>query len=280
MKIITGISEIKDLMRKERSKGRIIGFVPTMGYFHHGHEALMQKARQENDVLVISVFVNPCQFSANEDFDSYPRDSERDSEIAQRNKTDYLFAPRQDEIYPVDFQTSVKVGKLEKLLCGKSRTGHFKGVATIVLKLFNIIQPDRAYFGLKDYQQFRVIERMVKDLNLQIILRPVDTVRDEDGLAASSRNSYLTYDEREQATVIYESLVKAQVLFRSGISNSSDIINEMKAVIDKRPLVKIEYIDVVDKNNLESLDKIKKGQTLIALAAKVGKARLIDNIVV
>ncbi len=278
MDIITTITEIKKRLAEERQAGKTIGFVPTMGYLHHGHEALMRKARSENDVVVLSIFVNPTQFGQSEDFSAYPKNIEKDLSIAQNNQVDYLFTPQASDIYPQGYKTFVEVEGLSDILCGQSRSGHFKGVATIVAKLFNIVKPDKAYFGLKDYQQFRVIEKMGQDLNFGVSLVPVGTIRDNDGLAASSRNSYLTYDEREQATVLYKSLIKAKELFEKGMVAAGDIVAQMREMIDKRPLVELEYIHIVDKVKLEQIDKLKEGSTLIAIAAKVGKARLIDNI--
>ncbi len=278
MQKITKIKDIRRELAEERKKGRSIGFVPTMGYFHHGHISLMEKAKSENDIVVVSIFVNPTQFSPEEDYESYPRDLDKDSKIANDAGVDYIFDPNSDEMYPHGFQTSVDVEKLSKLLCGKKRVSHFQGVTTIVLKLFNIVEPDRIYFGLKDYQQFRIIERMVADLNIEIELRALPTVRDEDGLATSSRNSYLTYDEREQATVLYEALTKASKLFEDGNTNAKDLVLKMTKMLDKRPLIQLEYIEIVDKYSFEPIETVQEGKTLIAITAKTGKARLIDNI--
>jgi len=278
MQITSGINHAREVLGTERAKGRSIGFVPTMGYFHHGHMSLMKKAKEQNDVVVVSIFVNPTQFSQGEDLGSYPRDMERDAEIAEQIGVDFLFAPEPSDIYPPGYQTHVEVGELSQGLCGRARPGHFRGVATVVLKLFNIVEPDKAYFGLKDYQQYRVIERMVGDLNLKVELECLPTVRDDDGLAASSRNSYLTYDEREQAQVLYQSLIKAKEHFEKGTTKAADIVAMMGEIIDKRPLVQLEYIQIMDKLTLKTVETVEKDKTLIALAAKAGKARLIDNI--
>lgn len=278
METITGISEIKEKLKAVRRQGNTVGFVPTMGYFHHGHEALIKKAREENDIVVISIYVNPTQFGPKEDFQSYPKDMQRDSEIASDLGVDYLFTPDTNEVYPDNYLTYVEVEKMSQVLCGKNRPAHFKGVATIVLKLLNIVQPNKAYFGLKDYQQFRIIEKMLDDLNLDIQLVAIPTVRDNDGIAASSRNAYLSYDEREQATCLFQALSEAREAFERGTESAADLIAVIQQIIDKRPLVQLEYIHVIDKQNLDPLDKVLKDKTLIALAAQVGKARLIDNI--
>lgn len=278
MQIIGEISEIGKKLHEERLQNCSIGFVPTMGFFHHGHMALMKKAREENNVVVVSIFVNPTQFGEGEDLESYPQDLERDSEIAEQLGVDYLFTPAANQIYTADYQTFVEVEKLSRPLCGKARPGHFKGVATVVLKLFNIIDPDRAYFGLKDYQQYRLVERMVLDLNLRVEIKAVPTVRDEDGLAASSRNSYLTYDEREEAAVLFRALNKAKELYEKGTNSSADLISGALDMINKRPLVQLEYMEIVERKTLQPIEKVVKNNTLIAIAAKVGKARLIDNI--
>jgi len=278
MQIISGINQIREILEGERSRGRSIGFVPTMGFFHHGHMSLMKKAKEENHVALVSIFVNPTQFGQGEDLDKYPRDLERDAEIAEQLGIDYLFTPQAAEIYPPGYQSYVDVEELSRGLCGEARPGHFKGVATVVLKLLNIVVPDKAYFGLKDYQQYRVIEKMVTDLNLQVEIEGLPTVRDDDGLAASSRNSYLTYDEREQAQVLYQSLIKAKENFEKGTIKAADIVAMMREIIDKRPLVQLEYIQIIDKTTLKSVEAMKQNSTLIALATKVGKTRLIDNL--
>ncbi|KKM94215.1 hypothetical protein LCGC14_1200550 [marine sediment metagenome] len=278
MQVISTIKEIKNKLLKERSAGRTIGFVPTMGAFHKGHIALMEKAKKENDVVVVSLFVNPTQFGDGEDYEDYSRDQKRDSEIAEQFGVHYLFAPEESELYGSDFDTYVQVGSLGEVLCGKKRTSHFKGVATIVTKLFNIVGPDTAYFGKKDYQQLRVIEKMVQDLNMQVIVQAVETVRDEDGLALSSRNTYLSYDEREQAMVLYQALSKVKEMVQDGNDSTAELEDAVCKMMDKRPLVQLEYIHIVDRSTLKAIKKIEDGKSLAAIAANVGKARLIDNI--
>ncbi len=238
----------------------------------------MEKAKKENDVVIVSIFVNPTQFGEGEDYEDYPRDQKRDSEIAEQSGAHYLFAPEESELYGSDFNTYIEVGSLGEVLCGKTRTPHFKGVATIVTKLFNIVGPDSAYFGKKDYQQLRVIEKMVQDLNMPVKVEAVETVRDEDGLAVSSRNAYLGYDEREQATVLYQALSKVEEMVQAGNDSTAELEDVVRKMIDKRPLVQLEYIHIVDRSTLKALKKIEDGKSLAAIAANVGKARLIDNI--
>ncbi len=278
MEIIKTITKIREQLDKNRAEGCTIGLVPTMGAFHKGHEALMEKAKKENDIVVVSLFVNPTQFSEGEDFESYPADIDSDSEIAEQASIDYLFVPSSDQIYGDDHDTYVDVGRLGQVLCGKTRTTHFRGVATVVLKLFNIVEPGIAYFGKKDYQQVRVIEKMVNDLDVQVKIETIPIVRDEDGIATSSRNTYLTYDEREQATVLYQAISKAKELAQNGVDSVSELETVAGEMIDKRPLVQLEYIHIVDSQALENLKTVSKGKSLAAIAARVGKARLIDNI--
>jgi len=276
----TGGELIKDIdgMRtyiEKVEKGKIIGFVPTMGGLHEGHLSLIRKGREDSDVLVVSIFVNPTQFGPEEDFEGYPRDLERDIKLAEA--ADVIFAPSVKEIYPDGYSTFVEVeGYLTSTLEGDSRPGHFRGVTTILTKLFNIISPDRAYFGEKDYQQVLVVKKLVNELNLdtQIIVLPI--VRENDGLAISSRNSYFNEKEREAATILYKSLKKAKEWTIGGEKDPARIIRKMKELIEKEPLAEIDYIAIVGPNSMEKVQSIE-GEVLIILAVKIGKVRLIDN---
>jgi pantoate--beta-alanine ligase len=277
MRVIRTIKEMDDFSRKEKLNGKTIGFVPTMGYLHEGHLSLIRRAREENDLVVASIFVNPTQFGPQEDLDSYPRDEEGDCKKLENEGVSAVFIPSADEMYPEGYQTYVEVMELTKYLCGRFRPNHFRGVTTIVLKLFNIVDPDRAYFGKKDYQQFRAIERMVKDLNLGIKIVPCAIVREKDGLAMSSRNKYLTVQERADATIIHKAIEKGKRLILGGERDASKVIQMMKEMIQSvRTLKKIDYVSIVDIETLEDVSFINK-DVLIAVAAYFGKARLIDN---
>ncbi len=277
MRIIHSVDEMQQIANKYRSWDKSIGFVPTMGYLHEGHLSLVRKAKEDNDVVFVSIFVNPLQFAPNEDLDKYPRDLKRDEELLEKEGVDFVFYPAVEEMYPDGFQTYVEVEKLTKVLEGKSRPTHFKGVTTVVLKLFNITKPHKAYFGKKDAQQLIVIKRMVKDLNLDIEIVGMPIVREEDGLAMSSRNKYLNEEERKQAVCLYKSLKKAEELINSGETNADKIIGEMKRVIDNYPLAEIDYISINRLSDLEELKTIEKGNTLVSLAVRIGQTRLIDN---
>ena len=269
---------MQELCLALRASGKSIGFVPTMGYFHEGHLSLMRRAREENDIVIVSIFVNPLQFGPGEDFERYPRDEERDLRLAGDVGVDYVFMPGVEDFYPVDFSTYVEVEGLTEGLCGRHRPGHFRGVTTVVAKLLNVVQPARAYFGKKDYQQLRVIERMVRDLNMPVEIVPCPTVREPDGLAMSSRNEYLSPQERESALSLYRSLKLAEQMVKSGERNPPALIRAMRDLIESQPHVrKIDYIEIVDPETLEPLAEIK-GKALIALAVWVGRARLIDNL--
>lgn len=276
---IKTIPEIREIINKWRKDGKSIGLVPTMGYFHEGHLSLMEKAGRENDQVVVSLFVNPIQFGPNEDFQSYPRDEERDRQLAERAGVDLVFNPTAEEMYGQGFQSYVEVTEVSQELCGASRPGHFRGVTTVVSKLFNIIQPDRAYFGEKDAQQLRVIQRMVRDLNFPIEIRPAPTVREEDGLAKSSRNTYLSPEERRAAVVLSKSLFFAKEQVAAGENNVQLISDQMKEMIGAEPLVSLEYLEFRESATLKPVSTIA-GEILIALAARVGKTRLIDNLAV
>jgi pantoate--beta-alanine ligase len=279
MKIIKTIKEMKTVLASHREQAKIIGFVPTMGYLHQGHLSLIRRARQSSDIVVISIFVNPTQFGPQEDLARYPRDIKRDEELAEQGGVDYIFYPDVSEMYPEGYKTYVLVEELSKKMCGASRPGHFRGVTTIVLKLFNIIQPHCAYFGQKDAQQAIIIRRMVEDLNLDVKIEVEPIVREADGLAMSSRNSYLNAKERKAALVLYHALNLAQKLIKQGERNSSVIISQMEKFIRQEPLARIDYISIVDNRNLQELALINK-EALIALAVYIGKTRLIDNITI
>ena len=277
MKIIKKIAEMQKIANDLRQQGKSIGFVPTMGYLHEGHLSLMKCARKENDVVVISIFVNPIQFAPGEDYERYPRDEEGDIRKAKEAGVDIVFIPDVKDMYSDNYSTYVEEKVLSAGLCGARRPGHFKGVTTIVAKLFNIVKPHRAYFGKKDYQQLRVIERMARDLNFDIEIIGCPIVREPDGLAMSSRNVYLNQEERKSALCLYKSLLLAQNMIKKGGKKPAIIKKAMEEFILKHPHVKkIDYIEIVDRYTLQPVDKLT-GNELIALAVFVGPARLIDN---
>jgi len=259
-----------------RMDGKKIAFVPTMGYFHEGHLSLMKEAKKMADCLVVSIYVNPTQFGPKEDFSKYPRDLDRDLKMAESVNVDVIFYPPDKEMYPANYQTHVDVEKVTQNLCGMSRPGHFRGVATVCNKLFNIVKPDFAVFGKKDFQQFVTIERMVDDLNMDIQIIGSPTVRESGGLAMSSRNKYLNKDERKSALTLFKALKLAQKLYSNGEKKSSVIIAEVEKLIKRAPFTAIDYIKICDTRTLKDDDKIKN-QSVIALAIKVGNTRLIDN---
>jgi pantoate--beta-alanine ligase len=276
MKIIVSPKEIQTYCNQVRAEGKTIGLVPTMGAFHDGHLSLMRSARVENDLVVTSIFVNPTQFGPKEDFNAYPRDLESDSKLASQVGVDVIFAPTVNDMYPNGYATFVNVERITEKLCGASRPGHFRGVTTVVAKLFNIIRPHKAYFGQKDAQQCVVIKRMAEDLNFDIDILIMPTIRETDGLAMSSRNKYLNVQERQSALVLSKSLSMAQDMIKSGQINVVDILHNMKQMIEAEPLAKIDYISIVDGETLDDIREIK-ANTLIALAVFIGKTRLIDN---
>jgi pantoate--beta-alanine ligase len=278
MDTIQSVASMKAWSRKAVAAGKTIGFVPTMGFLHEGHISLMRSARSENDLLVVSIFVNPTQFGRNEDFGAYPRDPESDSAKCAEVGTDALFMPEPDDIYGPDYQTYVDVEKVSGPLCGASRPGHFRGVATVVLKLFNIVQPTAAYFGRKDYQQLQVIKTMVKDLDLDVRIVPCVTLREEDGLAMSSRNSYLSQDERRQAVCLNQALLEAQRLFAGREPKAVKYIEAMTQRINREPDAKIDYISLVHPETLQDLNEVNHS-ALAVMAVRIGKTRLIDNMV-
>jgi pantoate--beta-alanine ligase len=278
MRIVKNISELREIIKKIKRKRKIVGFVPTMGALHLGHLSLIRKAKKEADFVVVSIFVNPTQFGPNEDYKRYPRPFKKDKEILEKEKVDLLFYPSVKTMYSKDFSTYVEEVSLSKVLCGKFRPGHFKGVCTVVAKLFNIVAPNIAYFGQKDYQQARIIKRMVRDLNFPVKIKVLPIVREKDGLALSSRNSYLSLQERKDALCLYKALNKAKELIEKGEREVKLIKREMKKIIKKVKYTKIDYIEIVDADNLREIERIK-GKILIALAVWIGKARLIDNFI-
>lgn len=278
MRIIKTIDEVRREVKIARESGKSVGLVPTMGFLHEGHLSLIKRARKENDIVVVSIFVNPTQFGPGEDFETYPKDFGKDSKMCEDEGADIVFVPEVSEIYNKDFNTYVEVeGEITKKLCGKSRPGHFKGVTTIVLKLFNIVTPHRAYFGQKDAQQVAVIEQMVRDLNFDIQIIPCPIVREADGLAMSSRNTYLDDRERKAALILSKSLFEAKDMIEKGEGKSKNIIDHIEKNINNEPLAEIDYVEVVDRSTLEHVGELQ-GDILIALAVRIGRARLIDNI--
>jgi pantoate--beta-alanine ligase len=276
MKVLKTIDEMKEL---RPGLAEPVGFVPTMGYLHQGHLALVRQARAENVSVVVSIFVNPTQFGPQEDFARYPRDPQRDLALLDKEGTDIVFMPSADEMYPKNFNSWVEVGKVAERLEGAARPGHFRGVATVVAKLFNIVQPDRAYFGQKDAQQLIVIRKMASDLDMNLEIVAVPTVREPDGLAMSSRNTYLNPEERKQAIVLYQALTLAHKLWAEGEKDAEAIRQQMTALIQQQPLAKIDYISIADAETLDELDRVKP-PALVSLAVRIGKTRLIDNVVV
>lgn len=267
---------MQDHSDRLRDQGDRIGFVPTMGFLHEGHLSLMRRARDDNHALVVSIFVNPTQFGPDEDYKSYPRDLERDASLCREVGCDVLFTPSADEMYPQNSVTKVLVADLTQTLCGASRPGHFEGVTTVVSKLFNIVRPHRAYFGLKDYQQYRVIARMVQDLNMNIQIVGLPTVREEDGLAMSSRNAYLYDDERAAALTLSRSLAAAREMLQEGIRDSRAIEERVTDIIRSEATTRIDYVSIVDADDLTPLEIIEV-RALLALAVFIGDTRLIDN---
>jgi len=279
MQVAKTVREVRAWTKLARAEGKTIGFVPTMGYFHEGHLSLMRRAKAECDLCVVSLFVNPTQFGPSEDFPRYPRDFACDAAMAESVGVDLLFAPEVEEMYPEGYQTYVEVTEVTRRLEGAARPGHFRGVATVCTKLFHIVQADRAYFGKKDYQQLKVIQRMVRDLNIPTEIVPCETVREPDGLAMSSRNVYLKPDERQAATVLCRALCAGRDAILAGERDAKKVQALVEQVIATEPLVKTEYVDVADAETLEPLTDLR-GEVVISLAARVGVARLIDNITV
>ncbi len=274
MQVIKTISELRAVRRKLAGS---VGFVPTMGYLHEGHLALVKKAKAENSTVIVSIYVNPTQFGPREDFRSYPRDFDRDLSLLRKEGTDIVFAPSDDEMYPPGFSSWVDVERVTERLEGASRPGHFRGVATVVAKLFNIVEPTKAYFGRKDAQQVAVIKRMGSDLNMGVEVVVVPTVRESDGLAMSSRNVYLNPKERQAATILFKALTLAQRLLRSGERDAEKIRQQMTSLIQQEPLARIDYVSIADAQTLEELSRVDR-PAVASLAIRIGKTRLIDNL--
>lgn len=278
MKIIKTIEELRPIIKGWKREGLTIGLVPTMGYLHDGHKSLIVKAVAENDRVVVSDFVNPTQFGANEDLSSYPRDIERDAALCEGAGADIIFHPEPEEMYFPDKCTFVDMDKLTKGLCGKTRPVHFSGVCTVVSKLFNIVTPDRAYFGQKDAQQLAVIKRMVRDLNFDITIVGCPIVREADGLALSSRNTYLNKEERQAALILNKSLTLGKEMIEAGEKNAAKVREAIIKNMETEPLAKVDYVEIVDPENLEPVATID-APVLVATAVYIGKTRLIDNVV-
>jgi pantoate--beta-alanine ligase len=278
MKIFKTINQLREDLRKYKSR-QTIGFVPTMGYLHQGHLSLVKQSKKENDVTVVSIFVNPAQFGPEEDFDSYPRDAEKDEHLLRELDVDVVFYPAVKEIYPVGYATYIEIEKLGVVLCGKSRPTHFRGVTTVVLKLLNIVSPSCAYFGRKDAQQVIIIKKMVIDLNLDVTIQTLPIVRDPDGLALSSRNAYLSAEERKAALGLSLGLKKAKTEIDHGLRDAAAVKEFIQKEINKNPLVTIDYVEVVSLDTLEKIKTITINNTLVAGAIWVGKTRLIDNFI-
>lgn len=276
MNIIKTIDELRETISQVKAQGKSVGFVPTMGYLHEGHISLVEKAKKHDDFVIMSIFVNPLQFGPNEDFDRYPRDLDRDERLAKEANVDAIFYPDIKEMYPRQRTCTITVLKGIDVLCGKSRPGHFDGVATVVLKLFNIVQPTRAYFGMKDAQQVAIIENMVVDFNVPVEIVKCPTLRESDGLAKSSRNVYLTEEERAQASQIYASLNKAMTVIREGETNPLLIKQQIIHHLEMNTSGVVDYVEILAYPSLEMLD-ILTDQVIIAIALKFSQARLIDN---
>ena len=278
MKIVSTINEVREQVKEWKKEGNTIGFVPTMGYLHEGHASLIDAARKNNGKVVVSIFVNPIQFGPNEDLDSYPRDLEHDAKLCEEHGVDLIFHPTPEEMYGDNFYTFVDMDVLTKELCGLSRPVHFRGVCTVVSKLFNIVTPDNAYFGQKDAQQLAIIKRMVKDLNMPLSIHGCPIIR-EDGLAKSSRNTYLSPEERKAALVLSRSVFLGEKMVKEGERDCKKVIAAMTEEIEKEPLAKIDYVKIVDLSTMQQIDTIEHG-ILAAMAVYIGKTRLIDNFMI
>lgn len=277
MEIITDVAIMQQQAMALKKAGKSLGFVPTMGYLHEGHLKLVQQSVKQNQITVMSIFVNPLQFGPGEDFEAYPRDYDRDTALAEKAGVDLLFLPEHHDIFPNELSLAVKVNKRTNVLCGKSRPGHFDGVATILIKLFNLVMPDHVYFGLKDAQQVAVVDSLIADFNFPLTLHAVSTERDEDGVAKSSRNVYLSKKERIEAPHLYKSLKKAEQIIINGERNPQVIVQQIEAYLKKHTTGMIDYVEVLRFPDLTEMNELK-GTMIIALAVKFSKARLIDNL--
>lgn len=279
MKIVSTIKEVKEIVSGWKKQDLSVGFVPTMGYLHEGHGSLITKARENNDKVVVSIFVNPMQFGPSEDLASYPRDLEKDSAFCESLGADLIFHPEPSEMYTDCFCSYVDMSVLTEELCGLSRPVHFRGVCTVLTKLFNIVQPDRAYFGQKDAQQLAVVKHMVEDLNMNLEIIGCPIVREEDGLAKSSRNTYLSEEERKAALILSKTIFMGQKMVEEGETDAAKLVEAMKANIQTEPLAKIDYVKAVDGLTMQQIPEIKS-PALVAIAVYIGKTRLIDNFIV
>ena len=278
MKIVKTVDEVRAQVKEWRKEGLSVGLVPTMGYLHEGHQSLIKKSVEQNDRTVVSVFVNPMQFGPTEDLESYPRDLEADARLVESTGGDLIFNPEPEEMYKDGFCSFVNMTGLPDALCGLTRPVHFKGVCTVVNKLFNIVKPDRAYFGEKDAQQLAIIMRMVKDLNMDIEIVGCPIIREADGLAKSSRNIYLTPEERKAAVILSKSVALGKKMVAEGEKDAKKIVTAMKELINSEPLATIDYVEMVDMDTMKASDEVR-GHVLCAMAVKFGKARLIDNFI-
>lgn len=279
MKIVSTVEQVREEVKKWRQQGLTVGLVPTMGYLHEGHKSLIDKAVAQNDKVVVSVFVNPIQFGPTEDLATYPRDLERDAALCEDAGAALIFHPEKEDMYFDDFCTYIDMDGLTKGLCGKTRPIHFRGVCTVVGKLFNIVHPDRAYFGQKDAQQLAVVRRMVRDLNFDLEIVGCPIIREEDGLAKSSRNTYLSEEERKAAVILHKGLIKGEEMVRAGEKDVKKVLDAITEIIESEPLARIDYVEAVDFDNIETIDTIE-GSVLVAVAVYIGKTRLIDNFIV
>lgn len=279
MKVVKTIQEAREIIAAWRKEGLSVGLVPTMGYLHEGHQSLIAKSVSQNDRTVVSVFVNPIQFGPNEDLEAYPRDLNRDMQLVEATGGDLIFNPEPNEMYPPHFTSFIDTTETTELLCGAVRPIHFRGVCTVVGKLFNIVRPDRAYFGQKDAQQLATIRRFVRDLNFGIEIVPCPIVREADGLAKSSRNTYLSPAERQAALILSKSLKLGKEAIENGEKDAKKVIEIIKANLATEPLARIDYVEVVDFENIQRVDTIS-GETLVAIAVYIGKTRLIDNFII
>lgn len=279
MQVVKTISEVREIVSSWRKEGLSVGLVPTMGFLHEGHQSLIEKSVSQNDRTVVSVFVNPIQFGPNEDLEAYPRDLEHDKALVEKAGGNLIFHPEPSEMYPGHFTSFIDTTETTELLCGAVRPIHFRGVCTVVGKLFNIVCPDRAYFGQKDAQQLATIRRFVRDLNFPVEIIPCPIIREEDGLAKSSRNTYLSPEERQAALILSKSLRLGREAIENGEDNPQRVINIIKENLSTEPLARIDYVEIVDFENIQRVEKIE-GETLVAIAVYIGKTRLIDNFII